>query len=298
MPVNGGSSEPLKSKCPYDAWIEWDCASECRYQCMILREEKRRNDGDLPIKYYGKWPIKRVLGLQEPLSIVFSLANLAVHLQGLISFLYLLHLILPKRPQGKKGPYYEYSFLWTVYGLASLNFWLWNAVFHARDMLVTEKVGYSSAVGLLGIGLIVAIIRTFSLRIEATQVMMAAPVIAFVSTHILYLNFYNFDLGWNMQVCVTIGILQLLLWTVWAGYVGHPSRLKLWFVVIVGAMSMLLEILDFPPLGGWLDVHALRHACTVPLTWLWWSFIKEDASHRTFQLLRRTQETGELKKSQ
>ncbi|KAI5075983.1 hypothetical protein GOP47_0008048 [Adiantum capillus-veneris] len=32
LAVNGGRSEPLKSKCPYDAWIERDCTSECRYQ--------------------------------------------------------------------------------------------------------------------------------------------------------------------------------------------------------------------------------------------------------------------------
>lgn len=297
--VNGGGSELLQSKCPYDAWVEWDCTSECRYQCMIRREAERKDDdGQPPVKYHGKWPFKRVLGLQEPLSVMFSLANLAVHVQGLISFLYLLHRVLPKRPQGKKGPYYEYGFLWTVYGLASLNSWVWSAVFHARDTLFTEKADYSSAVALLGIGLIVGIIRTLSLRIEATQVMVAAPVIAFVSTHVLYLNFYNFDYGWNIKVCVFLGVLQLLLWMVWAGYVRHPSRLKLWFVVLVGAMSMLLEIFDFPPLWGSLDAHALWHAFTVPLTWLWWSFIKEDASYRTSQLLRRTQETEESKKAQ
>ncbi|KAI5066041.1 hypothetical protein GOP47_0018665 [Adiantum capillus-veneris] len=296
--VNGGISELLQSKCPYDAWIEWDCTSECRYQCMMLREAKRTNNGELPVKYHGKWPFKRVLGLQEPLSVIFSLANLAVHLQSFISFLYLLHRVLPKRPQGKRGPYYEYSFQWTVYGLAALNSWVWSAVFHARSTLVTERADYSAAVALLGIGLIVAIIRTFSLRIEATQVMVAAPVIAFVSTHIMYLNFYNFDYGWNVKVWVTMGVLQVLLWTVWAGYVCHPSRLKLWFVVTGGAMIKFLDILDFPPLGGLLDAHALWHAFHVALTWLWWSFIKDDASHRTSQLLRRTQETGESKKSQ
>lgn len=298
LAVNGGSSELSKKKCPYDTWIEWNCASECRYQCMLVEEKKRMEDGQPPVKYHGKWPFKRALGLQEPLSVAFSLANLAVHAQGLLSFLYLLHYNLPKRPQGKRGPYYEYSNLWTLYGLASLNAWIWSILFHARETEFTEKADYSSAVILLGFSLIVAVIRTFGLGIEATRVMAAAPVIAFVSTHVLYLNFYDFDYGWNMKVCATLAVLQLLLWTVWAGYVGHPSRFKLWFVVLAGSMTMLLEILDFPPVLGSLDAHALWHALTVPLTWLWWSFIKDDASYRTSQLLHRMQETGELKKAQ
>ncbi|KAH6557909.1 hypothetical protein KP509_1Z086800 [Ceratopteris richardii] len=277
--------------------MEWDCTSECRYQCMNLRESERQKDGQHPIKYHGKWPFKRVLGLQEPFSVVFSVANLVTHLYGLTSFLNLLHVALPKRPQGKRGPYYEYGFLWTVFGLASLNSWVWSAVFHARDTVVTERADYTSAVGLLGVSLIVSIIRTCSLRIEATQVMVAAPVIAFVSTHILYLNFYDFDYGWNMKVCVTLGILQLLLWLVWAGFTHHPSRSKLLFVVLAGAMSMLLEIFDFSPLWGCLDAHALWHAFTVPLTWVWWSFIKDDTSFRTSQLLNRAQQTEEPKKS-
>ncbi|KAH7428377.1 hypothetical protein KP509_10G089500 [Ceratopteris richardii] len=296
--VNGDSSELLQSKCPYDAWMQWNCTSECRYQCMILREAERQREGQLPVKYFGKWPFKRVLGLQEPISVAFSVANLAVHVYGLTSFLYLLHLVLPRRPQGNRGPYYEYGFPWTVFGIACVNYWIWSAVFHARDSIPGEKLHHSSAVGLLGISLIVAIIRAFSLRIEATQVMVAAPIIAFVSTHILYLNFYDFDSGWNMKVCVILGVLQLALWPIWAVYFSHPSRLKVWFVVLVGAMSMCLQIIDFSPIWGWVDACALWQGCMVPLTWLWWSFIKDDASYRTTQLLRKPQNTRKSKKSQ
>lgn len=64
-----------------------------------------------------------------------------------------------------------------------------------RDVKFTESLDYSSAVGLLGYSLILAIIRTGSLRIEAARVMVAAPIIAFVTTHILYLNLYKFDYG-------------------------------------------------------------------------------------------------------
>ncbi|KAK9146873.1 hypothetical protein Sjap_006776 [Stephania japonica] len=93
--------------------------------------------------------------------------------------------------------------------------------------------------------------------------MVAAPLIAFVTTHILYLNFYKLDYGisysslalyplfkmtvsnrrnragLNMKACVGMGMAQLLLWAGWAGFSNHPSRWKLWVVVIGGRLAML-----------------------------------------------------------
>lgn len=60
---------------------------------------------------------------------------------------------------------------------------------------MTEKLDCSSAVALLGFSLILAIMRAFNVRDEAARVMIAAPLIAFVTTHILYLNFYQLDYG-------------------------------------------------------------------------------------------------------
>lgn len=93
--------------------------------------------------------------------------------------------------------------------------------------------------------------------------------------------------GLNMKVCVAMGIAQLLMWAVWAGVTQHPSRWKLWIVVVGGALAMLLEIYDFPPYGGFVDAHALWHASTIPLTYLWWSFIRDDAQLRTSALCKK-----------
>ncbi|KAI3933448.1 hypothetical protein MKX01_022027 [Papaver californicum] len=62
-------------------------------------------------------------------------------------------------------------------------------------MDLTESLDYSSVVALLGFSLIVAILRTFTVRDEASRVMVAANLIAFVTTHILYISFYKFDYG-------------------------------------------------------------------------------------------------------
>lgn len=272
--------EPL-----YLRWKHWDCQSDCRYQCMLVREEERQELGHEPVKYHGKWPFKRVYGFQEPVSVAFSALNLAVHFHGWLSFFILMYYKLPVRPD--KRTYYEYTSLWHVYGLLSMNSWFWSSVFHSRDVDFTEKLDYSSAVALLGFSLILAVLRAFNVRDEAARVMVAAPLIAFVTTHILYLNFYKLDYGLNMKVCVAMGIGQLLLWAVWAGVTRHPSRWKLWVVVVGGAAAMLLEIYDFSPYLGYVDAHALWHATTIPLTYLWWSFIRDDADFMTTTLLKK-----------
>ena len=64
-----------------------------------------------------------------------------------------------------------------------------------RDVDITERLDYSSAIAVIGFSLIVSILRTFDVRVEAARVMVSAPVLAFVTTHILYINFYKLDYG-------------------------------------------------------------------------------------------------------
>ncbi|KAG8638216.1 post-GPI attachment to proteins factor 3 [Manihot esculenta] len=272
--------EPL-----YLRWKQWDCQSDCRYHCMLDREKERESFGHGPVKYHGKWPFKRVYGIQEPASVALSALNLAMHFHGWLSFFILLYYKLPLK-QDKKA-YYEYATLWHIYGCISMNSWFWSAVFHSRDVDLTEKLDYSSAVALLGYSLILAILRSFNVKDEAARVMVAAPLLAFVTTHILFINFYKLDYGWNMKVCGTMAVAQLLIWAIWAGVSRHPSRWKLWVVVVGGGLAMFLEIYDFPPYKGFLDAHALWHATTIPLTYIWWSFIRDDAEFRTSHLLKK-----------
>lgn len=76
-----------------------------------------------------------------------------------------------------------------------LPFFIFFTHTYCRDVELTEKLDYSSAVALIGFSLIVSILRAFNVRDEAARVMVAAPLIAFVTTHILYLNFYKLDYG-------------------------------------------------------------------------------------------------------
>ncbi|CAN6191474.1 unnamed protein product [Urochloa humidicola] len=270
----------------YMQWKELSCTTDCRYFCMMQREGERQSLGLNPIKYHGKWPFLRISVFQEPLSAALSAMNLLMHFTGWLSFFLLVKYKLPFRPETKRT-YYEYTSLWHIYAILSMNAWFWSSIFHTRDTDLTEKLNYSSTVALLGYSLILSLLRAFNVKDEATRVMFAAPILAFVTAHILYLNFYELDYGWNVKVCVTMAAVQLLTWEIWAGVTLHPSRLKLWAVVFGGALTMLLQIFDFPPYMGYADAHSLCHASTIPLTYLWWSFIKDDAEFCTSTLIKK-----------
>ncbi|KAG6425692.1 hypothetical protein SASPL_116138 [Salvia splendens] len=262
--------EPL-----YIQWKQWDCLSDCRYHCMLSREEERQKLGQRPEKYHGKWPIERMYGIQEPVSVALSALNLAVQFHGWVSFFILVNYKLPFTP--KKKTYYDYTGLWHVYAIFAMNYWFWTAVFLSRDVELTEKLHYSSAVALQGYSLFLALIRAFGVRLEAIRVMIAAPVFGILTTHILFMNFYEFDYGWNARVCAVISALQIAIWAVWAAQARHPQRWKLWVVVFGGAIAMVVTLYDFPPWWGVLDAGALWHATMIPLSYLWWSFVKDDS---------------------
>lgn len=53
------TQEPL-----YMQWKQLNCRSECRYHCMMQREKEREATGRTPVKYHGKWPLKRIFVFQ------------------------------------------------------------------------------------------------------------------------------------------------------------------------------------------------------------------------------------------
>ncbi|XP_062217014.1 uncharacterized protein LOC133917073 isoform X2 [Phragmites australis] len=255
VPTNGQPAdkswythEPL-----YLQWKEWNCKSECRYHCMMERENERKELSLQPVKYHGKWPLQRASVFQEPLSAALSALTLVVQFNGWLSFFLLLYYKLP-----------------------------------LSDTIWTEKLYFSSAAAFLGYSLILAILRTLNLRDEASRVMVAAPILAFVTTHVLYLNFYELDKGLNMKVCTAISISQFLLWALWAVMARHPSRMKIIFVAIGGIVSVFLEAYDIPPQWGYVDGRVICLAVAIPLSYLWWSFAKEDAEVRTSAIMKKT----------
>lgn len=70
----------------FDRLFQWSCADECQYGCM-WRTVFAFFERGWPIpQFYGKWPFLRLLGMQEPASVLFSALNFAVHLRMLRKF--------------------------------------------------------------------------------------------------------------------------------------------------------------------------------------------------------------------
>ncbi|KAJ0964122.1 hypothetical protein J5N97_029244 [Dioscorea zingiberensis] len=273
--------EPL-----YLQWKQLNCRSECRYHCMMGREKERKATGLTPVKYHGKWPLKRAFVFQEPVSATLSALNLLMHFIGWLSFFSLVYYKLPLRSQTKR-PCYEYTGLLHIYGLLSMNACFWKAIFHTLDFDLTEKFEISSAVALLGYTVILSLLRIFNVRDEASRVMFAAPILSFVTTHIMYLNFYELDYDWNMKVCLVMSVAQLIMWSVWAGVSRHPSRFRLWAIMLGFASTIWLEMKDFPPYEGYIDANALSQFINLILAYLLWSFFKADAVFRTSALVKK-----------
>ncbi|PNH06206.1 Post-GPI attachment to proteins factor 3 [Tetrabaena socialis] len=272
--------------------FRWSCSDDCRYQyhCMhaveAWKQTQASSAGSRPPaaveKYYGKWPFVRLLGMQELASVLASLANLLAHalcLRRLRAEALCPPRGLPARPG---APAYPFLALWTLYGCLHMNAWLWSAVFHSRDTRPTERLDYCSAITLVAAGLLAVVVRVLWAPCHRGRLLLAAAagaaVAAGLAWHLRYMLLVKFDYGWNMAVCVGAGVLTAVLWLAWSAWTQHPARRTLWAFLLLAHGCMLLELLDFPPLGGLLDAHAAWHVATVLLTPLFYRWLAADAA--------------------
>ncbi|KAF2601888.1 hypothetical protein F2Q70_00027224 [Brassica cretica] len=232
-----------------------------------------------------------------------------------------------KSPWSLSGPCFCYffcakpsdAFPWLFSTLSNhlhITFIIHNlSLWFLRDVDITKRLDYSSAIVVLGFSLIVSILRTFDIRVEAARVMVSAPVLALVTTHVLYINFYKLDYGWNMIVCVAMGVAQLFLWGRWAASFElafqynrfevnqHPIAEVIPVVLTSGQSASREEVVEnikecrsmqhcayrstgIPKCGPSLFENRLKPR--IPLTILWWSFIRDYAEFRTSSILKKS----------
>ncbi len=106
-------------------WLLWSCLDECKYTCMWRTIGAFHRRGLATPQFHGKWPFLRIFGVQEPASALFSVFNLLPHVYFLRRF-----------RNAVSGDTRMYN-VWTLYGLVSLNTWIWSTVFHTRDFDVS-----------------------------------------------------------------------------------------------------------------------------------------------------------------
>ncbi|RPB22127.1 Per1-like protein [Terfezia boudieri ATCC MYA-4762] len=274
----------------------WTCPTECDYSCQrTVTQLRLESVPQKPIEqFHGKWPFRRVLGIQEPFSVIFSLANLYAHVYGLESL---------KREVPRSYPLYGY---YRLFGYMGLVCWFWSAVFHTRDFRFTERMDYFAAGANVMYGLFLAPVKVWkwylpsstssapsAFREKATISgatstptplrlhLWALVCFSLYAAHVYYLTCVRWSYTYNMAANVVIGALTNLIWSYFA--IRHYSRLKqLWaatpgLIVTWLVLAMSLELLDFPPLWGAIDAHSLWHAATVAPTVMWYGFLIRDA---------------------
>ncbi|ORY75318.1 Per1-like-domain-containing protein [Leucosporidium creatinivorum] len=283
----------------------WPCAHDCRYTCLTFLTDLALSSSQLDralqgkggvleglpigrmVQFNGKWPFHRMASVQEPLSVLFSLANLWAHWRGW-------------RDLGKMGS-----------GAEGLR----KAVFHTRDVDWTEKADYFSAAGGMLCGLWIAGVRLGGLygsagagngrrgprsAIRRGWALLCSTIFG---AHCLYLaKGDRFDYGYNMRFNVIVALAQIFLWAAWSAYHQfilpkpspflsvHPSssskptrashsHLPLLPLLLLPALTAL-ELLDFAPIGPFglrmLDAHALWHLSTVAVVRMWYGFLEKD----------------------
>ncbi|KAH1555109.1 hypothetical protein KXV92_001914 [Aspergillus fumigatus] len=235
-------------------------------------QQNRRLARDPPmlnpvVQFHGKWPFRRILGMQEPFSVLFSLLNLLAHWNG-------IGRIKETVPAWHSlRPYY------LTFGYCGLACWTFSMLFHTRDFPLTEKLDYFGAGANVMYGLYLAIIRILRLdqgkpRYKPTLRRLTTTICVLLYTmHVCYLSFWSWDYTYNMIANIVVGAIQNILWTGFS-IVRYQKQGKVWMawpgmIVVWIMLAMSLELQDFPPWHGLIDAHSLWHLGTVIPT-AWW----------------------------
>lgn len=247
----------------------WTCPQECDYTCQHIVTERRIARHESVTQFHGKWPFIRVLGMQEPMSVLFSLGNMYAHYNGLVQL---------KTQVPSSYPLRRYYVGFAYIGIVT---WICSTVFHIRDFAATEQLDYFAAGAGVLYGMYYAPILVFRLdkatpRRQSILRLWTFACCVMYACHVLYLKLWNWDYTYNMAANVVVGLLQNALWTYfsWRRYRETRRIWAIWPGCVVAwlMMAMSLELLDFPPLWGALDAHSLWHLGTILPAAVWYRY--------------------------
>nr|SVE93645.1 EOG090X0702 [Scapholeberis mucronata] len=253
--------------------LQWECPDECKYMCMWPVVGWFVDAGIGVQQFYGKWPFVRILGIQEPASMLFSLLNLASHLFMIKRF---------RREVSPKAPFY---WITHIFCFVCCHAWFWSTLFHLRDIRFTEIMDYLGALSMVSFS-----VYHFAIRVTAVDSYNQWYSMFFgisIGLHFVYHSYTTFfvqmDYGYNMLINVALGAVNIIGWTVWCfkQYKKKPYVKQCAIFTGLVGLTTLLEIMDFPPLLWVLDAHALWHLTTSPLVIFWYRFLIDDCHHLT-----------------
>jgi len=265
--------------------LRWDCQDECKYHCMWYSEDhwsiadvKHSHGGRyLGMQYFGKWPFERYCHIQEPMSVIFSLGNLAVVVWVFLSY------------NRRTTPTYDEelhpkirtmrSVILASYSL-HVTAWLSATAFHMRDTWVTERMDYFSAAATVSFQCLVCAVCMLT-GFNHVKLVVGVWLVSY-AFHIHYLvTAPHFDYGWNMTYNIIHVVFETIVIPVWWYRVraDRPNAWKSLVFVLLLPIAAATEVMDFPPLWRLLDAHAIWHALSIPLGVLWGQSLLDDLDY-------------------
>jgi hypothetical protein len=259
--------------------LGWNCHEECKYECMWYTVDIFVNHYNLEVpQFNGKWPFIRILGMQEPVSVLASVLNFYAN--------YYMYKRLSKALK-RTTPFRN---LWKMFSLISMNTWVWSTIFHARDTQFTELMDYLSAFGFVLFQFNSFFVRFFKSpnKYSSINSLIITVVNVFCFLFFIYHSYYlsqiSFDYGYNMKVNIVFGLLNSICWIIWSlyCYLNYRGMNYVWrcaFSVLVFDLLMVLEIFDFSPIWWMFDSHGLWHLSTVFIPFFWYQFLIDDCKY-------------------
>jgi hypothetical protein len=223
------------------------------------------------VQFHGKWPFRRILGMQEPFSVLFSFFNFLAHWHGI------------SRLRETIPSWHSLRGYYLAFGYCGLACWTFSMLFHTRDFPLTEKLDYFGAGANVMYGMYLAIIRIFRLDQEeprhkpTLRRLLTAVCVLLYAMHVCYLSFWSWDYTYNMIANIVVGMTQNVLWVAFSlfRYQKNGKPWHVWPAMIVAwiMLAMSLELLDFAPWHGLIDAHSLWHLGTVIPTAWWYLYV-------------------------
>lgn len=280
---------------PFKQLFAWDCPSDCNYKCQQIITNNRQKNGLPKVKFNGKWPFKRVWGITELASVIFSLLNLRVNYTNYkkIWFQY---------RKTNDEMYLSYTYLLLV----SMIGWIFSTIFHIRDLVITEILDYYGACLIIIGNFYVITARYFNLK--GKQLLMFQVVVMVMYFGHMFKMYIKWDYNYNIIYNMILGLCSMSLWILHSAGIARvytenyyvlnnsitllpyetkiltklnplqlsrpkiipyiPIVLNLWMLVAMG-----FEVWEFEPIWNLIDSHSLWHLLSYfpQLIWYDWN---------------------------
>jgi len=263
----------------------WTLEEDCSYRCFRTCQAEELRKGGQWWKYGGKWGHTRFLGMQEPAAVAFSVLNGAVHVAGAVMLSRARKTALDQLKERKMdaSPLHQvYPHLWRqnvmawVWSLA----WLASAIFHCRDKWFTERLDYYSGNIAVAWMLFTGLTRcgwdTVRMREGWMQAAVGGVTAVGIGLHIADSVSKKIDYTRNMYVMIGMMVAHSLGWVAFCLANRRPHNWLFYTSNLLVYAAGALEIKDFPPVLGSMDAHAVWHAATPPLSYLFYRFLIAD----------------------